>query len=168
MGVEKLKAPKGMGAECRGATLVEVVVVVGILVMAMGMVGSTVFQVLTIEQRWRDGAVATKELRHAGSWFAGDALNAESTDLVDGGPPVAGATLTWADSSGQAHSATYTLSGADLNRNYDGAQHTIARKVASAGFSLTSGTLTFDLEVQAGRNATKSASIQTFLRRLES
>ena len=60
MGVEMLKAPKGMLAERRGATLVEVVVVVGILVLSLGMVVNTVFQVLSIEQGWRDPVEATK------------------------------------------------------------------------------------------------------------
>ena len=57
---------------------------VGILTLAMGLVGRGVFQVLSIQRFWRDDVVATRELRHAGSWFAGDALNAEAIDLADG------------------------------------------------------------------------------------
>ena len=81
---------KGLASDASGFTIAEVTVAVGILTLALALVGSSVFQSLSIERFWQDDVVATKELRHAGSWFAGDAMNAETTDLIDGAVVVQG------------------------------------------------------------------------------
>ena len=150
-----------------GTTLLELVVAIGIIVIMAGMVGTSVFQVLALERTWRNNAVATKHLRHAGSWFSIDAINAESTDLVDGAPAASGTVLTWTDSSGQPKVATYVLSGADLVREMGGESITVARRVVSAEFSLSGSMITFGLEVEASGGGTASTTIQTFLRRQE-
>ncbi|MEE9248456.1 MAG: prepilin-type N-terminal cleavage/methylation domain-containing protein [Dehalococcoidia bacterium] len=147
-----------------GFTLVEVVVSVGILSLAMGLVVGGLFQALGIQRFWFDDVVATKDLRHASSWFASDALTAESTDLVDGAPPAEPVTLTWIDDNDVPHTVTYSLVGSSLMRDFDGTQITLARRVVSAGFALSGKVLTFDLEVEADRGGTESVSLQTYLR----
>ena len=107
-----------------GFTLVEMLVALSILSAVVGMVGNGFFQVLSIQRFWKDGTVATKDLRHAGSWFAGDALNA--TDVLDAGgvnrltcqpnPPVSQVTLNWTDALGAAQSAKYNHSGTTVVR----------------------------------------------------
>ncbi len=151
----------------RGFTLLEVLVIVGIFTIVTGLVGRNVFQTLSIQRFWREQVVATKELRHAGSIFAGDAVYAQITSLVDGAAPVTSVTLDWTDKTGVPHTATYTLSGNILFREYDGATISIARHVVSAGFSLSGRMLTFDLEVEAEGDQTDSISHQVFLRRLQ-
>ena len=61
----------------RGFTLVESLMAVGIMTMMLGLVGGGIFQSLSIEKFWLDDVVATREVRHAESWYAGDAMNAE-------------------------------------------------------------------------------------------
>jgi hypothetical protein len=151
-----------------GVTLVEAVVAVGILTMAVALIGTSIFQSLSIQRYWRDDVIATKEWRHAGSRFVTDLFNAETIDLVDGAAPVSAVTFTWVDGGGNPHTATYSLVGDTLIRDVDGFQITVARGVLSAGFSRNARLVTFDLEVQADLGKTESMSLQTYLRMLNS
>ena len=161
-----MEAGKPLGSS-RGFTLVEVLVTVGILTLTLGMVGGGLFQSLSIERSWRDDVLATRELRRAGSWFAGDALNAEATDLIDGGGPVTSTALTWTDEAGANHTATYSLSGDNLVREYDGLQLVVARRVVSLGFSQSGKVLTLNLVVRAEEGGTESSTLETYLRALK-
>lgn len=155
----------GLLTGASGFTLAEVLVAVGILTMASGLVGSSMFQVFSVERFWRDDVVATRQLRHANSWFAGDALNAETTNLNDGDLPVPSLNLTWKDMDGATHTAAYSVSGQhSLIRTFDGAAITLADNVVLAGFSLSGNILAFDLEVEAGQGETKTMRLQTALR----
>ena len=139
---------------------------VGILTLAMGLVGRGVFQVLSIQRFWRDDVVATRELRHAGSWFAGDALNAEAIDLADGASASA-VTLNWRDRNGVARVATYSISGSTLVRGTGDAITSLARRVLIGDFSRSGRVLTFTLEVQADRGGTERMGLETYLRMLK-
>ena len=165
-------------ADSSGFTLVEALVAIGILTFAVGVIGSGMFQVLNFQRFWKDDVGATKELRHAGSWFAGDALNAE--DALDAGgvtqltcnpnPDAEQVTLKWTDTNGVTqHTATYSLSGAELIRNYDGVLNTMARPVVagSLDFSLCGNLLTLKMQVEADRGANEDITLQTYLRRLQ-
>ena len=153
-----------------GFTLVEVLVAISLLTVVLGMFGGSVFQVLSIQRFWRDDVIATKEIRHAESSFAGDAFNAASVDLAGcGAPPCV--TLAWTDNSGVPRQAIYALSGDDLIRQFVVAtttvsQRPVARNVVSAGFSLSGKVLTFSLEAKASRDRTATSTLQTFLRKL--
>lgn len=152
---------------CGGFTLVEVLAATGILGITLGLVGTGVFQAVGFERTWRDDVGATRTWRHAASVFAGDAMNAETTDLVDGALPVASVTFTWTDVQGVGHTVTYQQVGDVLRRDFDGQQMTVARRVVSVGFSLSGRMLTFDLEVEAAQGATEGMSLQTYLRWLQ-
>lgn len=153
-----------------GFTLIEVIVAIALLAVVLGMFGDSVFQVLSIQRFWRDDVIATKEIRHAESAFAGDAFNADSVDLVGcGAAPCV--TLAWTDISGVPRQAIYTLSGDDLVRQFVVATTTVshrpvARNVVSAGFSLSGQILTFTLEAKASRGGTATSTLQTYLRKL--
>ena len=176
--LDKPKALKLTLAGAAGFTLIEVVIAVSLLSMATGMIGAALFQVHSIQRYWRDGAVATRELRHAGSRLAGDALNAESvlTSPPPSGTPLPCApaspspdvTLTW-DDSDSTHVATYTVSGQELTRTYDGATIRLADRVIaqSTGFSLCNNVLTFDMSVTADRGNSESMSLKTRIRKLD-
>ena len=66
-----------------GFTLIELLVSVSILTVVAGIFGAGMFQVLSIQRFWTDDVKAVRDVRHAGSWFSGDALNA--TDVLDDG-----------------------------------------------------------------------------------
>ena len=154
-------------ASSRGLTLAEVLVSLGILGVSVGLVGGGIFQALRFSTDWTDNVVAVKEVRHAASWFAGDALNAETTDLTDGASPVSSVVITWIDSDSVAHTATYSLVDNRLVRNYDGAPITVARDVVSVGFSRSGQILRLDLTVEAAAGETKSTSMDVYGRVLQ-
>ncbi|MFQ6027849.1 MAG: type II secretion system protein [Dehalococcoidia bacterium] len=158
----------GCRRDSRGFTLVEMVVALGILTLTFTMAGGSIFQALSIQRFWQEDAVATMESRHAGSWFSGDALFAETTSLVDGAVPVNNVTLNWTDGLGVSHTAVYAVSGSNLTRTIDGVQTILSDRVVSVGFSLSGQTLTLDIEVQADRGGTESSSLAAYLRMLQS
>lgn len=124
----------------RGFTLVESLVAVGIMTMMLGLVGGGIFQSLSMEKFWLDDVVATREVRHAESWFAGDAMNAEEVctsagvelapgatsigtvmlvwyDIIGGGSlPAANCTLAVDTAQYNLFTATYTLAGTSFTR----------------------------------------------------
>ena len=146
-----------------GFTLLETAVALGILSMGTGLIGTSVFQVLSIERYWEDDSVATKDLRHVGSWFAGDALRAHGV-AVGGNPDGSEVTIIWNDSSATCHSSTYGLSGDSLTRNLDGTIQTLADGVESVSFSLDDRVLSVSMTVNAGRGTTETKSLETYLR----
>lgn len=150
-----------------GVTLIEMVVVTGIVSVSVGLVGSGIFQVLSIQRTWRDDVSATRELRHAESWIARDAFNTMTTDLVADDPSVDTMTLQWTDSSETLHTVVYGLSGAFLERTEGSEVTQVARAVTAVGFSLSGQTLTFDLTVEAESGGTESTSLVTYLRILQ-
>jgi type II secretory pathway pseudopilin PulG len=150
----------------RGFTLVEVVVALGTLAMTFGMIGNSIFQALSIQRYWEDDAVATRDVRHAGSWFSGDALFADATSLVDGAAAVDNLTLNWTDGLGVVHTSVYAISGSNLTRTTDGVENILSDRVVSADFSLSGKTLTLQIEVVADRGGTESSTLQAYLRML--
>lgn len=152
--------------DAAGSTLVELLVGISIMTMLTGAFSTSLFQASFIQRSWRDDVIATKEWRHAGSLFASDALNAQSTSLADGAAPVDSVTLDWT-SDGVSHTATYNLSGTKLRREFDGLSMDVARDVQAARFSRSGATVAFDLEVKAERGGTESMSLQTYLRMLQ-
>jgi prepilin-type N-terminal cleavage/methylation domain-containing protein len=159
-----------------GFTLLEVAVGLSILSMGVGLIGTSVFQVLSIQRHWQADRVATKDLRHTGSWFAGDALNAE-TVVIGGTPDEPTVTLSWSELVDnsipgspvfQSRSSVYSLDGDTLTRNNDGVITTLADDVASAVFSLSGRVLTLNMTVNSGNGGTTPMTLQTYLRVLQS
>ena len=159
-----------------GFALLEIAVGLSILSMGVGLIGTSVFQVLSIQRHWQADRVATKDLRHTGSWFAGDALNAE-TVVFGGTPDEPTVTLSWSeivDNSVpgspvfQSRSSVYSLDGDTLTRNEDGVVTPVAKGVVSAEFSLSGKVLTLDLTVDSGNGGTTTLTLQTYLRVLQS
>jgi prepilin-type N-terminal cleavage/methylation domain-containing protein len=147
-----------------GFTLVEVSVAVAILSLGVGLIGNSVFQVLSIQRFWQDEKFATKEIRHAGSWFAGDALKATATSLTPGTAAVNQVTLTL-----ESGTVTYSQSGDTLVRQAGSDQNVVARGVVSVGFSLSPDgeVLTFATEVEAAEGGTEVLTLQNYLRLMQ-
>ncbi len=148
-----------------GFTLLETVVAISILTMGLGLVGTSVFQVLSASQFWQEDVAATKDLRHAGSWLAGDALNTKATDLIDSAPPADTVMLT----TFTGDEITYSVDvNNKLMRSFDdGVTVTaipVATEVVSASFFQLVDVLTFTLEVTADNGGTKTTILNTQLR----
>ena len=162
----------------RGFTLIELLISVTILTIVTGIFGAGMFQVLSIQRFWTDDIKAVREVRHAGSWFSGDALNA--TDVLDAGgvdrltctpsPSVQQVTLTWTDTSGAAHNVVYSVTGDELLRDFDsnGTPLVLASGVVanSISFTLCGNTLRVNMDVQADRNTTDNLDLITYMRKL--
>ena len=177
-----LKAIKAALAGSSGFTLVEVLFAVSILSLCVGLVGAGIFQVINVRRFWADDARATFKLRHAGSWFAGDALNAEKALTALGGSsliedcstppasPVSAVTLTWTDTDGVARQATYSTAAGALTRQNESGAQTPLRMIGvvdnSVKFSLCQSMLTLELNVEADRGGTENLSLKTYLRKL--
>ena len=154
-----------------GFTLIEVLVAVTILTTISGLVMTSTFQVLSVRRGWQEQVTATRDVRHAGSWFAGDALNTVTTTLADLTSDNSSTTLHWTDVTDQFHSARYYLSGGSfpytLIREYDGNPLEMSANVESVAFSRSGKLLTFDLVVKVTESATESRSLQTHLRNMK-
>ncbi len=151
-------------ADSRGFTLVEAVIALSILSLGVGLIGTTVFQVLAVQRFWQDDMIANKDTRHAASWFAEDALKATGTDLEDGNP--ASSVILTLDTE----NVTYSLDGSDLVRELGvgGDRNVVAEEVVSVEFELSGEVLTFTLEVEASRGGTETLTLQNYLRLLDS
>ena len=162
----------------RGFTMIELLVSISLLIVVVGIFGAAMFQVLSIQRFWTADVNATREVRHAASWFAGDALNA--TDVLDAGgvtrltctpnPSVQQVTMTWTDSSGTPHNVVYSVSGTELRRDLDssGAPLIMADGVVanSVSFTLCGSTLRLNMDVLADRNTTDNLDLITYVRKL--
>ena len=161
-----------------GFTLIELLVSIGILTSVVGIFGAGMFQVLSIQRFWTDDVNAVREVRHAGNWFAGDALNA--TNVLDAGgvnrltcvpsPSVRKVTLIWTDASGNDHSVVYSVAGDELHRAFDstGSPLVLASRVVadSISFTLCGNTLRLNMDVLADRDSTDSLDLVTYMRKL--
>ena len=166
--MRRIAALRRILSQPAGFTLVEVIVAVGLLGVVAILVADGTFQIVRSQRTWRENIISTKELRHAGSRFAGDALNAVTTTLTDLAPATNQITMHWTDTGQTFHSANYSLDGTTtpftLVRDLDGDQLELARRVVSVGFSRSGKTIIFDLEVQAADDATVTSTLTTFLR----
>ena len=151
-----------LSAQSSGFALLEVSVALAILSLGVGLIGTSIFQVFDIQRSWQNQRVATKETRHAASWFAGDALKAEATDLVDQDPPVDSVILTLASGD-----VTYSRTGDTLTREADGNQNVVAKDVVSTGFAIDGEVLTFTVEVATAGGDAETLNLQTYLRMME-
>ena len=149
-----------------GFTLAETLVALSIMGLGLGLVGSGIFQSLVIERVWVDDVIATKDIRHADSWFSKDALNAHevcdpalNARLVPGGASIGSMTFVWYEftdandlpvtycdgtlsANFTRNEVTYVVVGKELQRItvIDGvqiAQNSLTRRVVSASFSLS-------------------------------
>lgn len=165
----------------RGFTLVELLVSITILTVVVGIFGAAMFQVLSIQRFWTADIKAVREVRHAGSWFSGDALNA--TDVLDSedvrltctpSPSVQQIKLTWIDQSGTSHSVVYSVTGDELLREWytsgtsNGIPLVMATRVVSdsVSFTLCESTLRLNMDVQADRGSTDNLDLITYIRKL--
>jgi len=127
----------------KGFTLIEVLVVTaigGVLVMGIML---SIFNIVWGTGRTNSQVVALTDVNHAALSIKKDLMMTQYTNLTDGSPvPQSSVTLSWIDYTGfesenqsSSHSSSYTLSGTELQRNYDGTVSIVGRNIASIGFT---------------------------------
>jgi len=125
----------------KGFTLIELLVALAVgAVILVGIVIS-IHQVSWGTVRSKSHVVAMADIHFAILPIKQDIQMAQDTDLTDGDPvPQSSVTLTWTDYTGfeedenKSHYSTYTLSGTELYRDYDGTVSIVGRHITSVGF----------------------------------
>lgn len=125
----------------KGFTLIELLVALAVgAVILVGIVIS-IHQISWGTVRSRSHVVAMADIHFAILPIKKDIQMAQDTDLTDGDPiPQSSVTLTWTDYTGfeedenKSHYSTYTLSGTELHRDYDGTVSIVGRHITSVGF----------------------------------
>ena len=148
----------------KGFTLIELVLALAVgSVILTGAVFS-IYNVLVTTGRSSSQVVALADINRAALAIKNDLLMAQITDLVDG-VPKSSANLTWIDytsSFGSAfqtdHFASYTRSGKNLLRNYDGSVSIVGRNVTSISFTQSGKAVTV---VIATSNTTAPSGTET-------
>jgi len=125
----------------KGFTLVEFLVAMAVSAMVMTGIVVAINQVVWGTGRSNSHVVALADVNHATLSIKKDIQMAQDTDLTDGDPvPQSSVTLTWTDYTGfeeegnKSHYTTYTLSGTELHRDYDGTVSIVGRHITSVGF----------------------------------
>lgn len=135
----------------KGFTLIEILVAMAVGGMIMAVALLSIYQIVWGTARSNDQVAALTDVNYASLWLKYDLQMVQSTNLTDGAPPQSSVRLSWNDNTGwstdneSSHSSTYTLSGTNLLRTYDGNVKIIGRYIASIGFSQNGGVITVDI-----------------------
>lgn len=132
-----------------GFTLVESVVCLAIILLVVTGAGWVVFYTYKANNAANNMLSAINTIQVAGRWVSQDVQIANRTNLADGAEPINPEatpvsfyrTDYYLDPP-VSSIITYTLSGGELRRDYDGQITIVARDISSAAFSLTSRTVT--------------------------
>jgi len=134
-----------------GFTLVEVLLALGITALIAAPMTTGIYQINNVSVRIDNRLRTLNDLQQAGRWLYTDGEVAESTNLVDNGPPTNTMSFTW--NNGQAHTSTYSLSGTELQRNHNGNVITVARFISDAMFSISNQLITVELTSSPGNSS---------------
>ena len=125
----------------KGFTLIEILVVMAVGSVILMAALLSVQQVLVGTDRSNSQVVALTDINQATLRIKRDLMMTQETDLPDG-VPQSSVTLSWTDYTSfgsenqtRSHSSSYTLSGTDLLRNYDGTVSIVGRHITSLGFT---------------------------------
>ena len=127
----------------KGYTLVELLLALPIGAAIMIVVVTSIFQIAQGRVDIAQKSVAMGDIDDAAYWLNRDLLQAQTTDLIHGAEPVSEISMVCNDQTSWAagedsveHFVTYTHSGTQLLRNYDGNDSTIGKYITDVGFSI--------------------------------
>jgi len=136
----------------KGFTLIEILVAMLVGGMIIAVVVTSIFQMMTGTGKIREDTVALSDLESATHWLTWDIPMGHTITLVDGAPPTDNMTVSWNDYTTEAeleeavyHFITYTHSGSELTRNYDGVVTIVGRHLTYVGFSLNGKMVSINL-----------------------
>ena len=125
----------------KGFTLIEVLVVVGVISIVLVGIVASIYQVVWASGRSNSRVVALADLNQAALRLKKDIQMAHETSLPDGEPTQNSVNLTWTDYTGfdpedeRSHYSNYVLSGTELYRTYDGSNSTAGRHITFIEFT---------------------------------
>ncbi len=124
----------------KGFTLIELLVAVAIGAVILTGVVLSIYQVVWGTDRSNSQVVALIDIDRAVLAIKRDLLMAQDTNLSS--IPQSSANLTWIDYTSfelgdetASHSSSYTLSGTELRRTYDGTVNIVGRNISSINFT---------------------------------
>ena len=125
----------------KGFTLLELLVTLAVSSVLLTGVVLSIYQVVWGTDRSNSQVVALTDIDHAALSIKKDLMMTQNTDLIEG-EPRSSVTLTWIDYTSFAtanetslHSSSYTLSGTELRRNYNGTLGIVGRNISSISFT---------------------------------
>jgi prepilin-type N-terminal cleavage/methylation domain-containing protein len=161
---------QGEAMKQKGFTMLELLVALPVGAVIVLVVVSSFFQITQGRIDIAQKSVAMADIDNAVHWLARDLVLAQTTNLTDGAPPTDNMTLSWTDLTHWAqdegsidHSISYTLSGTELRRNYDGGVTIVGRYLTNVGFSIDERVFTITLTScpdLPGSTVTKSFSTE--------
>ena len=141
----------------KGFTLIELMAVMAITGMIVLAVASSIFQVAQGRVDVAQKSTAMADIDSAVHWLVRDLVLAQETSLAEGAPPVSDITIEWSDLTAWAgdegsveHYISYTLSGTQLLRDYDGEETIVGRHLTNVGFSVEGKMFTVTLTSRSG------------------
>ncbi len=146
-----------------GMTLLELLIATAIMALVAGGVGPAISQFASVPSIISNGLTVRQDARIAIHWVGIDAQMAQTTDLVDGGPPASGVTLLWTDQYAEGavdHTSSYSLTGKVLSRSYDGQVMTVARYVSGVEFTRVGSAIT--VRITSAVDGTSRESVASF------
>ena len=132
----------------RGMVLLEMVSALTITALLLGGAFALIFHEYNGTDLTKNTVTVANEVGNAARRISQDGMMAENTNLIDGAAPVNQLTLTWTEQYDFAyipHSSSYSLSGTELRRNYDGIESILARDISKIEFSQTGQLLTVSI-----------------------
>ena len=149
----------------KGFTMLELLAATAVAGLILPLVITFTFQVIRGTASINQDLVIQQDLDNASIWFTRDLSQAQTTDLPDDGLPYTTMRVDWTDKTGwgeanPTHSVIYTLSGTNLQRNYDGTINFAARNVSSITFSRNGDFITVSItSTYSGATATLKYNI---------
>jgi len=132
--------------------LVELLVAMAVGGVVLGVLVCSIFQIGFGSGQITKENTAQADIDCCIHWITRDIVMGQTINLIPGAPPTANVTMSWNDLTAWAvqdeeisHSVTYTYSGTELQRNYNGVVTTIGRYLTDVGFSVDGRLVTITL-----------------------
>ncbi len=140
-------------------SLVELLITTAVTGIIISVLGTAIYQTITVSEFGNDKITAMHELQNTAHWVGMDVQKALT---ATGGSELV---MTLPDSS----SITYSLAGTELRRTAGGSQMTLARNISSISFSIESRIVTMEIaSVPAGRqDVVEQGTYRVYLRLAE-
>ena len=121
----------------KGFTLPELLITVAITGLIVGVLGTAVYQIITVTESGNDRMTAIHELQNAGHWVS---LDGQMAKIATGGYELV---LTLPDDDDP--SITYEVVNSELRRTADGSQMILARNISGIFFSIENRIITMTI-----------------------